>query len=106
MIDAATKPLPVNRAAPNAPSVIYDALLIRPGVAGGLAAMPIAQRFINEAFRHGKPIAAADARALLVKRGFEGAEGLVIGDGKLATLLLDTLAQHCFPRRVSNLAPN
>jgi catalase len=107
VIDAATKPLPVNRAAPNAPSVIYDALLIRPGVAGGLAAMPIAQRFIDEAFRHGKPIAAAAAaRALLVKRGFEGAEGLVIGDGKLATLLLDSLAQHCFPRRVSNLAPN
>jgi len=107
VIDAGTKPLPVNRAAPNAPSVIYDAVLIPPGVAAGLATMPVAQRFIDEAFRHGKPIAAAeDARALLGKLGLEGGEGVVIGDGKLATLLLDNLAQHRFPRRVSNLAPN
>jgi catalase len=107
VIDAATKSLHVNRAAPNAPSVIYDAVLIPPGVAEGLAAMPIAHRFIDEAFRHGKPIAAAeDARALLVKLGLEGGEGVVIGDGKLAALLLDSLAQHRFPRRVSNLAPN
>lgn len=107
MIDAATKPLPVNRAAPNAPSVIYDAVLIPPGVAAGLATMPIAQRFIDEAFRHGKPIAAApDAHALLVKLDLEGGEGVVIGDGKLATLLLDNLAQHRFPRRVSKLAHN
>lgn len=47
-----------------------------------------------------------DARALLVKLGLEGAEGVVIGDGKLATLLLYSLAQHRFPRRLSNLAPN
>lgn len=107
VIDAATKPLPVNRAAPNAPSVIYDAVLIPPGVAAALAAMPIVQRFIDEAFRHGKPIAAAaDARALLDKLGLEGGEGVVIGDGKLATLLLDNLAQHRFPRRRSKLAPN
>ena len=35
VIDAAGKPLTVNRAAPNAPSVIYDAVLIPPGVAEG-----------------------------------------------------------------------
>lgn len=58
-VDTATKPLPVNRAAPNAPSVIYDAVLISPGVAEGLAA-----------------------------------------------LLLHSLVQHRFPRRVSNLAPD
>lgn len=51
MIDAATKPLPGSRAAPNAPTVIYDALLIPPGVAEGVAAVPIAQRSIDEAFR-------------------------------------------------------
>ena len=107
VIDASTKPLPVNRAAPNAPSVIYDAVLIPPGVAKGLMAMPIAQRLIDEAFRHGKPIAAAgDAKALFAKLEIPEAEGVVLGDNKLVGLLLDNLAQHRFPRRVSNLAPN
>ena len=107
VIDASTKALPVNRAAPNAPSVIYDAVLIPPGVAKGLMAMPIAQRLIDEAFRHGKPIAAAgDAKALFAKLEIPEAEGVVLGDNKLVGLLLDNLAQHRFPRRVSNLAPN
>ena len=107
VIDSTSKPLPVNRAAPNAPSVIYDAVLIPPGVAEGLMAMPMGQRFIDEAFRHGKPIVAAeDARALFELIGLTEAEGLVIGGTKLATQLLDNLAQHRFPRRLSNLAPN
>lgn len=107
VIDATNKPLPVNRAAPNAPSVIYDAVLIPPGVAEGLAAMPIAHRFIDEAFRHGKPIAAAeDARGLMGKLDIEDKEGVVIGNDRLVAQLLDNLAQHRFPRRLSNLAPN
>lgn len=107
VIDATGKPLPVNRAAPNAPSVIYDAVLVPPGVAEGLATMPIAQRFIDEAFRHGKPIAAtSDARGLLERLGLADAEGVVIDDGRVVALLLDNLAQHRFPRRVSNLASN
>ncbi|MGQ3298827.1 catalase [Reyranella sp.] len=107
VIDSTAKPLPVNRAAPNAPSVIYDAVLIPPGVAEGLMAMPMAQRFIDEAFRHGKPIAAAeDVRALFKVIGIPETDGVVIGGTKLSTSLLDNLAQHRFPRRVSNLAPN
>jgi catalase len=107
VLDSTTKPLPVNRAAPNAPSVIYDAVLIPPGVAQGLMAMPVAQRFIDEAFRHGKPIVAPeDARALFELIGVTEAEGLVIGGTRLTTLLLDNLARHRFPRRISNLAPN
>ncbi|WP_296320140.1 catalase [Reyranella sp.] len=107
VIDSTSKPLPVNRAAPNAPSVIYDAVLIPPGVAEGLMAMPLGQRFIDEAFRHGKPIVAAeDARALFERIGITDAEGVVVGATKLTTLLLDNLAQHRFPRRLSNLAPN
>jgi hypothetical protein len=43
---------------------------------------------------------------LLAKLGLEGAEGVVTGEGKLVALLLDNLAQHRFPRRLSNLAPN
>lgn len=107
VIDASKKPMPVNRAAPNAPSVIYDAVLIPPGVAQGLMAMPMGQRFIDEAFRHGKPIAAAeDARALFELIGIGDAEGLAIGGNKLASVLLENLSQHRFPRRISNLAPN
>ena len=107
VIDATTKPMPVNRAAPNAPSVIYDAVLIPPGVAEGLMVMPMGQRFIDEAFRHGKPIVAAeDARAVFELLGIAETEGLVIGGTDLATLLLDNLAQHRFPRRLSNLLPN
>ena len=107
VIDATNKPMRVNRAAPNAPSVIYDAVLIPPGVAQGLMAMPMGQRFIDEAFRHGKPIAAAeDARALFELIGISDAEGLAIGDTNLASVLLENLSQHRFPRRISNLAPN
>lgn len=107
VIDSTTKPLPVNRAAPNAPSVIYDAVLVPPGVSEELMAMPMGQRFIDEAFRHGKPIVAAeDARALFELIGITDAEGLAIGGTRLTTQLLDNLAQHRFPRRLSNLAPN
>ena len=70
-------------------------------------AMPMGQRFIDEAFRHGKPVVAAeDARALFELIGVTEAEGLVIGGAALTTLVLDNLAQHRFPRRLSNLASN
>jgi len=80
--------------------------LIPPRVGAGLMVMPMAQRFIDEAFRHGKPIAAAeDAQALFDKLEIANAEGVVIGANKLVAVLLETLAQHRFPRRLSNLAP-
>ena len=105
---ASGKRLKVNRAAPNAPSVVYDAVLVPHGVGLALAAMPLAQRFIHEAFRHGKPVSvASDAAALLEAAGVPEGEGVVIAEGsELLTGLLINLAQHRFPRRVSVLKPS
>jgi catalase len=108
IMDDAGQPLAVNRAAPNAPSVIYDAVLVPPGAAAGLSAMPLAHRFLDEAFRHGKPIAVAqDAASLLEALQVPEGEGVSLVDAaSLAEKLLASLALHRFPRRVSNLAPN
>ena len=48
----------VNRAAPNAPSVVYDGVMVLGGESAVvLSQSGIALHFVNEAFRHGKPIA-------------------------------------------------
>ena len=107
-VAASEGPLMVNRAAPNAPSVIYDAVAVPAGVAKALAAMPVARRFINEAFRHGKPIAVAVyGESLLHASGVPAdAEGIVIGQaGALVDELTAALGLHRFPRRVSLLTP-
>ena len=82
-VATSAKPMKVNRAAPNAPSVVYDAVFVPAGVGAALAAQPLAQRFVHEAFRHGKPIAVApDGEALLEAAGVPpGAEGIAIGQG-------------------------
>lgn len=100
------QPMKVNRAAPNAPSVIYDAVLVPAGVGPTLAAMPLAQRFMHEAFRHGKPIAVApDAQVLLEAAGVpSSAEGISIGVSKKGlSEFVGNIGQHRFPRRVSVL---
>ncbi|HEY4136351.1 MAG TPA: catalase, partial [Alphaproteobacteria bacterium] len=52
--DSAGKPQKVNRAAPNAPSVLYDAAVVLGGKsAGALAVSGLAIHFVNEAYRHG-----------------------------------------------------
>jgi catalase len=102
------KPMKVNRAAPNAPSVVYDAIFIPAGVGAALAAQPRAQRFVHEAYRHGKPIAVApDAEALLDAAGVPpAAESIGIGQGaRLVKDLVKNVDQHRFPRRVSVLKP-
>ncbi len=107
-VQASGKPLKVNRAAPNAPSVIYDAVVIPAGVGPALADMPLVQRFVHEAFRHGKPIAlAGDARVVLEAAGVPGdAEGIDIADkSSLVTRLVASLGQHRYPRRSSMLKP-
>jgi catalase len=108
-VEASGKPMKVNRAAPNAPSVVYDAVLVPAGIGAALAAQPLAQRFVHEAYRHGKPIAfAPDAEALLDAAGVPAAaEGIAIGQGaRLVTELVKNLEQHRFPRRVSVLKPS
>lgn len=108
VLDDAGSPLAVNRAAPNAPSVIYDAVLVPSGVSTALGKMPLAHRFLDEAFRHGKPIAVAeDGKPLLDFLSLPEGEGVsVASGGTLPGKLLASLAMHRFPRRVSNLAPN
>jgi catalase len=55
------RPVVVSKAAPNAPSVIYDAVFVPGGEASvaALIAFPLAVDFVKEAYLHCKPIAAA-----------------------------------------------
>src|ERR1700722_5956003 len=56
--DSAGKAQKVNRAAPNAPSVIYDGVVVLGGEsAAALSKSGLAMHFVSEAFRHGKAIA-------------------------------------------------
>ncbi len=48
VIDATGSPLSVNRAAPNAPSVIYDAAVVPSGARPALMAMTLIHRFLDE----------------------------------------------------------
>ena len=100
--DSAGKAQKVNRAAPNAPSVVYDAVIVPGGVANA-ASDGLAVHFVNEAFRHGKPIAAIGGGLdLLNAASFPTtADGVVTGD-KAKSVLADFIAamkQHRFPRR-------
>ncbi len=99
--DAKGKTVKVNRAAPNAPSVLYDAALVPSGVGAALAQAGLAMRFLAEAYRHGKPIAVANPSADLLKAcNFDSLDGVVVADpGKLASELVGALAQHRFPYR-------
>jgi catalase len=108
-VQASGKPVKVNRAAANAPSVVYDAVLVPAGVAGALATMTLVQRFLHEAYRHGKPIAVArDATSLLQAAQVPAdAEGMASGAGAaLVARLVEHLGRHRFPRRVSVLNPS
>ena len=99
----------VNRAAANAPSVVYDAVLIPGGVGAALADQTLVQRFVHEAWRHGKPIAVAtDGKALLAAAGMPAdSEGVTVtGVADLASRLIADLAKHRFPRRVFALRPS
>ena len=100
-VEIGGKTLKVNRAAGNAPSVIYDAVLVPAGAGEALAGESIAQRFLHEAWRHGKPIAVAeDAAAVLDAAGVpRDSEGLVMGSqARLVAGLLEAMKQHRYPR--------
>ncbi len=108
--DSAGHEQKVNRAAPNAPSVVYDAVVVPGGdSAAVLAKSGLAIHFVNEAYRHGKPIAAIAEGKLLLNTcslGEGGDEGVIVGD--TATVLdglVDALLQHRFPRRPIALVP-
>jgi catalase len=109
--DSAGRPQKVNRAAPNAPSVVYDAVVVLGGASAAvLAESGLAIHFVNEAYRHGKPIAALGNGALLLdvcSLGEANAkEGLIIGDDAEAVRdLITALLQHRFPRRSTARVP-
>ncbi len=55
-------------------------------------AMPMGQRFIDEAFRHGKPIRGSRGRSRPVRIDrYQRCGGLAIGDTNLASVLLENL---------------
>jgi catalase len=90
--------------------VVYDAVVVPGGdSAAVLAKSGSAIHFVNEAYRHGKPIAAiAEGKLLLNTCSFgEGGDGgVIVGD--TATVLdglVDALLQHRFPRRPIALVP-
>ncbi len=106
IIDSADKIQKVNRAAPNAPSVIYDAVVIPGGTsAAELAKSGLTIHFVNEAYRHGKPIAAIGDGLLLLDACALGEaraqEGVIVGEGADAIDgLIAAVLQHRFPRRL------
>src|SRR5665213_1901478 len=72
------KPVTVDKAAPNAPSVIYDAVFIPGGEASSaaLVSSPLAVDFVKEAYMHGKPIAAfGEGTELLAKADISAPSG-------------------------------
>ncbi len=103
--NSAGKAQKVNRAAPNAPSVVYDAVIIPGGAsAESLAQSGLAVHFVNEAYRHGKPIAAIEEGARLLEACTLGEttaeQGVIVGDATHAIKgLISALLQHRFPRR-------
>ena len=104
--DSAGKPQKVNRAAPNAPSVIYDAVVVLGGSSAAmLAKSGLAVHFLNEAYRHGKPIAAIGDGSLLLEACSLGEvkaqDGVIVGkDANVIDDLIAALLQHRFPRRL------
>ncbi len=109
--DSAGKQQKVNRAAPNAPSVVYDAVVILGGAsAAALTQSGLAIHFVNEAYRHGKPIAAlGDGLQLLETCSLTDAtaeDGVITGDGAEAiAAFLEAMLQHRFPRRAIEGVP-
>ena len=104
--DSGGKAQKVNRAAANAPSVVYDAVIVPGGAsAAALAASGLAIHFVNEAYRHGKPIAAIGDGARLLEACALGeageGDGVVVGDGaaRVTDGLIAALKRHRFPRR-------
>jgi catalase len=102
------KAIKVDRPAPNAPSVIYDAVIVPGGAsAAKLAKTGVALAFLAEAFKHGKPLAfIGDAAALIgaahlpIPANGAPDQGVATGDTKKAVqALIAGLKQHRFHNR-------
>ncbi|RYB02510.1 catalase [Lichenibacterium ramalinae] len=102
------KSVKVDRPAANAPSVIYDAVVVPGGAsAPKLAGTGLALAFVAEAFKHGKPLAfIGEGTALIAKAHLPvpaaGApdQGVTTGDAEAAvSALVAGLEKHRFPNR-------
>ena len=93
-------PIRVNKAAPNAPSVLYDAAIVPGGDhADAMMKSKLAHEFLGEAFWHGKPLAFFGDGAKL-REGVhlpEGADGVLEGEMDMDALV-DAMKQHRFHR--------
>ena len=98
--DASGKPVKVNKAAPNAPSVLYDAAIVPGGGhAERMVGSKLAHEFLGEAFWHGKPLAFFGDGAAL-REGVhlpKGADGILEGDADMDAFV-DMMKQHRFHR--------
>jgi catalase len=109
--DSDGKAQKVNRAALNAPSVTYDGAVVLGGdSAEALSKSGLAIHFVNEAFRHGKPIASIGNGNLVMKAAkfpkVGARDGVIEGDGDGAIeAFVQALHQHRFPRRSIGSVP-
>ena len=90
----------VNKAAPNAPSVLYDAAILPGGShAERLAQSRLAHEFLGEAFWHGKPLAFFGEGERLRESVHlpSGADGVLEGDLDMEAFI-ETMKQHRFHR--------
>jgi catalase len=102
----------VNRAAPNAASVIYDAVVVLGGASAAvLAEDGLAKGFVSEQFRHFKPIAALGDGAMLLTAAnlpdVGADQGVFIGTDTAATLeaFVEGLKMHRFHHRPVKSVP-
>ena len=97
----------VARAAPNAPSVIYDAVVIAGGnSAKALAKSRLAIEFIMEAWKHGKPILALGRGHMLLdaaRISVDESMGVSIADtsGDGMSRFMTAMRRHRFPARLT-----
>ena len=109
--DSDGKAQKVNRAAPNAPSVIYDGAVVLGGdSAGALSKSGLAIHFINETFRHGKPLVFISNGNLVMKAAkfpkVSVQDGVIAANGDDAIeAFVQALHQHRFPRRSIDSVP-
>merc|ERR1712130_23551 len=102
----------VDRAAPNAPSVIYDAVFVPNGDhVSSLTSQGIAVHFVTEQFVHGKPIAVEGAATQLLsaaKIPTEAKQGVLVEEKdvkQLAKSFIDSIKKHRFFNRSTESYP-
>jgi catalase len=96
-------PVPVDKTSQTAASVLFDAVCIPGGAehVEALAELDEVQRFLTEAFKHGKAIGVVGEAAMLLPGGVEG-PGVIVGDTDaqaFASQFAAAIAEHRFPMR-------